>query len=69
MEELTARLSDYGLGDDEVEMLFFKMDTNHDGAIPRETRASPLQTTTLTVTGAEPHTRQTEHPQITTLAR
>lgn len=41
MEELSARLSDYGLGDDEVEMLFFKMDSNHDGSSLRETRASP----------------------------
>ena len=34
--ELTARLSDFGLADELIEVLFYRLDTNHDGVVSKE---------------------------------
>ena len=31
LEELVTRLSDFGISDEDIESIFFKMDADHDG--------------------------------------
>ena len=35
MEELVTRLSDFGISDEDIESIFFKMDADHDGGLAR----------------------------------
>lgn len=36
MSELHCRLSDFGLGEDQIERVFFALDTNHDGVVDKQ---------------------------------
>jgi Ca2+-binding EF-hand superfamily protein len=36
MSELHCRLSDFGLGEEQIERVFFALDTNHDGKVDRQ---------------------------------